>query len=162
MTDAQAQHDSADQRLRELENRLDQERSAKDEALRELERARESQWNLDQLKTVSLLLPPPMRGPGPVPTISLRPGTNLVVLVLPLESDDFPAYRARLRDPAANHVLWSSGQLTASLGGERKMVSLSFPASLLKQQNYIVELTGQPAHGAPELIASHLFRVVLK
>ncbi len=161
MTEAQSQHVS-DPRIRELERQLDQERSARDEAVRELQRAGESQANLDQLKTVSILLPPAMRGPGPIPTISLHPGTDLVVLVLPLESDDFPAYRAKLKDPVANHVLWSSTKLTTSPGGESKMVSASFPASLLKPQNYIVELTGQPAHGAPEPIGSYHFRVVLK
>ena len=162
MTEELARHRFADQRAQQLEGQLDQERAAKDESLRELQRARESQANLDQLRTVSALLPPPMRGPGPISTISLHPGTDLVVLVLPLESDDFPAYRAQVKDPAANHVLWSSAVLTASHGGERKSVSISFRARLLKQQNYVVNLTGVPGHGAPEVIAAYPFRVVLR
>ena len=161
LSEAQSHH-VQDPRIRELERQLDQERAAGDQARKELEQARESQANLDQLKTVSILLPPPLRGPGAIPTISLQPGTDLVVLVLPLESDDFPAYRAQVKDPVANHVLWSSAVLTASHGGERKSVSISFRAGLLKRQNYFVNLTGVPGHGAPEVIAGYPFRVVLE
>lgn len=62
-----------DQRDRDLEMQLAQERSAKDKALQALQQAHESQLNLDQLKTVSVLLPPPMRGAGPLPTVSFHP-----------------------------------------------------------------------------------------
>ena len=161
LSEAQSQH-VPDPRVRELEKQLDQERAARDEARKELEQARESQAKLDQMKIVSVLLPPPMRGPGSIPTVAIHPGTDLVVLVLPLESDEFPAYRAKLKDPAGNHVLWSSAVLTASSGGERKTVSIGFRAGLLKQQNYIVNLTGVSGHGAREVIAGYPFRVVLE
>jgi hypothetical protein len=157
----QVELNSADQRALELETQLNQERIAKDEALQELAHGAPPQTDLDQLKTVAVLLPPPMRGAAQIPTISLHPGTDLVVLVLPLESDDFPAYRAKLRDPADNRVLWSSTRLTAARGVERKTVSVSFRAGLLKQQNYIVDLTGIPNHGAAEVISGYPFHVVL-
>ena len=95
-------------------------------------------------------------------TISLRPGADLVVLVLALESDDFPAYRVSLKDPATNQVLWRSTRLEATSGGDKKTVSASFRASLLKQQNYIAELTGIPTYGAPELVGGYAFRAVLQ
>lgn len=161
LTEAQSQHVS-DPRIRELQRQLDQERAARDQARKQLEQAHESQAKLDQLKIVSVLLPPPMRGPGPIPTISLHPGTDLVVLVLPLESDDFPAYQAKLKDSGTDRVLWSSARLTAAPGGERKTVSASFRASLLKQQNYIVDVKGIPRHGAAEVISGYPFRVVLQ
>src|SRR5260370_29409281 len=142
MTDAQAQHASLDQRTQALEQHLNRERSAKEEALKELEHARESQTNLDQLKTVSLLLPPPTRGASQVATLYFPSRADLAVLVLALESDDFPAYRATLKDPATNQVLWRSSSLTATSSGDKKVVSVGFRASLLKQQNYIVDLTG--------------------
>ena len=162
ITQAKMQHATGDQRAGELERQLTQERVSKEEALRELANARQSQTNLDQLKTVSVLLPPPLRGAGSIPTISLHPGTDLVVLVLSLEADDFPAYQAKLKDPFANQVVWSSGRLTAALGGERKTVSVSFRAGLLKQQNYIIDLTGIPSHGAAEVISGYAFHVVLR
>jgi len=162
ITQAQTQHPAVDQRAGDLERQLEEERAAKEEAVRELEHARQSQTNLDQLKTVSVLLPPPMRGAGPIPTIPLRRGTDLVVLVLPLEADDFTAYQAKLKDPVANRVLWSSARLAAASGGERKTVSISFHAGLLKPQNYVVDLTGIPRHGTAEVISGYPFRVVLQ
>jgi hypothetical protein len=162
ITQAQTQHGAVDQRAEELERLLEQERAAKEEALKELEHTRPWQTNLDQLKTVSVLLPPPMRGAGSIPTISLRRGTDLVVLVLPLEADDFAAYQAKLKDPVANRVLWSSARLAAASGGERKTVSISFRAGLLKPQNYVVDLTGIPSHGPAEVISGYPFRVVLQ
>jgi hypothetical protein len=67
-----------------------------------------------------------------------------------------------LKDPAANQILWSSASLESTSLGEKKAISISFPAGLLKQQNYIVELTGLPARKAPELIGGYPFRAVLK
>ena len=162
MREAQTQQAALDQREQQLQQQLDQQRSANTEALKELERVRGSQANLSQLKTVSLLLPPPTRGAASVPTISVQPGTDLAVLLLALESDEFPAYRAALRDPTTRQVLWGSGTLEAASLGEKKAVSVSFPANLLKQQNYIVELTGLPSRGAPEVVGGYPFRVVLK
>lgn len=161
LTDAQSQH-APDPRVGELERQLAQERSAKDQALKELQQAHDAQLNLDQLKTVSVLLAPPLRGAGRPPTLSLHPGTDLVVLVLPVEADDFPAYQAKLKDPRTNHVLWSSATLAIAPGSERKTVSISFRANLLKQQNYIVDLIGIPSQGTGEVIGGYPFRVVLQ
>jgi hypothetical protein len=162
ISDAQSQHAAIDQRQQQLQKELDDERSANAESAKEIERLRQSQTNVEQLKTVSLLLPPPTRGAGRPPTIDVQPGTDLAVLLLALESDDFPQYRAAVKDPAANQVLWTSANLQSASLGDKKMVSISFPAGLLKQQNYVVELTGLPAHGAPETIGSYPFRAVLR
>ncbi len=161
VSEAQAQHAALDRRAQELEQQLNQERLTKAETLKELEHARESQTNLDQLKTVPLLLPPPTRGASQVATLYFPSRADLAVLVLALESDDFPAYRATLKDPATNQVLWRSSSLTATSSGDKKVVSVGFRASLLKQQNYIVELTGLRG-GAAELVGSYPFRVMLK
>lgn len=158
----QAERRQFDQRSRELEKQLDQESAAKAEALNELQHVRGSETNLDQIKTVSLLLPPPLRGTASIPIVSLRSRPDLVVLVLSLEADDFPAYRATLRDPAANHVVWSSASLIAASVGQQKTVSISFRASLLQQRNYIVDLTAIPNHGAAEVISGYPFHVVLQ
>jgi len=162
VTEAGAERAALDQRGQQLQGQLSEQRSANATTLKELEQVRESQVNLDELRTISLLLLPPTRGAGRIPTISVPPRTNLVVLLLALESDDFPAYRVELKDPATHHMIWHSGNLKTTLGGEHKAVSISFRASLLKPQNYIVELTGVPSRGAPEFISSYPFHAMLK
>jgi hypothetical protein len=128
----------------------------------ESQRQKSSQVNPNELKTVALLLPPPTRGPGSLAALSVPAGTNVAVLLLGLESDDFPHYRATLKDSTGNRVLWSSPILEASSVGSTKAVSVSFPAGLLKHQTYIAELTGIPSHGTPEVVGSYPFRVVLE
>jgi len=114
------------------------------------------------LKALAFLLLPQMRGAGAVATIAVPPGTDQVVLQLQLEFDDFPKYQAALRNPLTNQIVWRSQDLTViSLGGN-KAVSAGLPASLVKQQNYIVELTGIPAKGSAEPIGAYPFRVVIE
>jgi hypothetical protein len=161
LTEARSQH-ALDPRVGELERQLAQERSAKDQALKELQQALGAKPNLDQLKTVSVLLPLPLRGAGPATKVSVHPGTDLVVLVLPVETDDFQTYQAKLKDPRTQHVLWSSARLATAPGGERKTVSIGFRAGLLKQQNYVVDLIGIPSHGAGEIVGGYPFSVVLE
>ena len=161
LTQAQSQP-APDPRVGELERQLAQERLARDQAVKDLEQAHGSQPNLDQLKTVSVLLPPPLRSAGPAPVVSVHTGTDLVVLVLSVEADDFPAYQAKLKDPRTGRVLWSSARLAIAPGAEKKTVSISFHARLLKQQNYLVDLMGIPSHGAAEVIGGYPFSVVLQ
>ena len=132
------------------------------ETQKQLEQARTSAPNLRQLKTVAMLLWPPTRGATRIPTLSLPEGTDLAVLTLAIESDEFSAYRAALKDPEANHVIWQSEDLESVPAGERRAISISFPASLLKAQNYIVELTVAPAKGQAKIVGAYPFRVVLK
>jgi hypothetical protein len=162
MGQTQTQQAAIDQRAQDLQKQLNDQRSANEESLKEIERLRQSQTNLEQLKMVSLLLPPPMRGAARPPTITLQPGTDLALLILVVESDDFPQYRAALKDPSANQVLWTSQNVPSAALGEKKTVTISIPAGVLKQQNYVVELAGLPAHGAPEIVGSYPFRTVLK
>jgi Tfp pilus assembly protein PilN len=162
VNEALASQSSLEGREQQLRNQLDEQRSANAQAQQELQRLRNGQPNLDQITTISLLLPPPTRGISTLPSISLRRGTDLVVLLLTLESDDFPAYRVALKDPGSNQALWQSASMSATSVGEKKAVSVSFRAGLLKQQNYLAELTGVPTRGSPELIGGYPFRVVLK
>jgi hypothetical protein len=162
INDSRTQLATLDQREQQLQNQLDAQRSANAESVKEIERLRQSQTNLEQLTAVSMLLPPPTRAATRPSAITLQPGTNLAVLLLTLEAADFPQYRAVLKDPAADQALWTSGNLQPALLGDKKVVSISFPGNLLKQQNYVVELTGLPGHGAPEPIGSYPFHAVLK
>ena len=150
-----------DQRMQQLQSQLAQEQAAHATARDELERLKKSQSNLEQLKTASLVLPPPMRGAGRLTSLSLRPGTDLVVLFLTLESQEFPSYQATLKETATNQVVWRSSELQPQSLGEKKVVPVSLPSALLKAQNYVVELAGGPA-GHSEVVGDYVFRAVLK
>lgn len=155
-------HAAFEQREQELQRQLYEQRSANADLAKELDKLRESQPNLDQLKTFSALLLPPTRGAGQIPTLSVPQGTSLVVLLLTLEADDFSAYRVVLKNPGANQTVWHSTNLQALSSGENKTVSVSFPARLLGQQNYILELSGIAANGRAELIGGYPIRITTK
>jgi len=70
-----------------------------------------------------------------------------------------------LRDPrvaAALQVLRTSDGLEAVPDRGPTAVSFAFPAALLKQQNYLVQLSGIRANAASELITTYPFRAVVK
>jgi hypothetical protein len=154
--DARVQHLSGEQRTRELEKQLSEQRASGAEMQKKVGP------DLNQLKTVSLLLPPPTRGPSSIPAVTLRPGTDLVVLLLTLESADFPRYRVTLRDPVTNGSLWSSPDLEPVSAGGRKAVSAGFRADLLKQQNYIAEVVGLQDGNGSHIVGDYPFRVVVR
>jgi hypothetical protein len=151
LIEAQAQHLSLDHRVQDLEHQLNQD-------LQELAQARD----LDHLGTASLFLPAPTRGASRVPTISLHPETDLVIFAIALESNDFPTYRAALKDLTTNQTVWLSANLEASSGEGDKTVSVTFRAVLLKQRNYILELTGISAAHRSEHISRYPFRVAMQ
>lgn len=161
-SEAQGSHAAVDQHKQELQRQLNDQRAANAEMSKELERLKESQPNLDQIKTLSAVLLPPTRGAGALPTVSVARGTDLVVLLLALESDDFPAYRVGLKDPATNQTVWHSTNLEAAPGGANKIVSVSFPAHLLKPQNYVLELSGVPSSGHAEFVSGYPVHVVIR
>jgi hypothetical protein len=159
--EARNQQIALNQHAQELEKQLDEQRSTNASTVKELDRLRETLPPPRALKIVAALLLPQMRGVGEAPTVSVPPGTDQVQLRLQLESNDFPAYQVALRDPVTNQVLWRSAKLKAKLQGDAVGVSISLAASLLKQQNYMLELYGAAGTSA-ELMASYPFRVVLK
>ena len=95
-------------------------------------------------------------------TAAVPPGTNRVVFQLMLESDDFPQYRAALKDPAVNQIIWRSGGMKAVSKGAAKVVNVNLAGELLKQQNYTLELTGISSAGKEEPVDSYAFRVTTK
>lgn len=160
--DARSEDVSGTQREQQLEKALAERRAADAQIQKEMEHLRGSQPNLDKLKVVSVLMLPETRGPSTdLPAVSLSPGTDLVNLVMGLELDEFPAYRATLKDPASNRVLWQSPELKSTGSAGKKAVSAAFPAGLLQGKNYIIELSGIRG-GAAEPVAGYPFKVVLR
>ncbi len=114
------------------------------------------------LKTVSLVLYAQTRGASQIASLALPQATARVLLQLQLEFDDFPAYRAVLKDSATDRILWRSTNLSAMTAGRNPAVSVDLPASLLKSQVYSLELNGVPSHGQAEPIGSYPFNVVIE
>lgn len=159
-TEARNQQIALSQHVQDMERQLGEQRSANASMLKELDRAREASALPHALKIVAALLLPQMRGVSQIPTISLPVGTDQVHLRLQLESDDFPSYRVALKDFAGSGVLWRKSDVKARAEGEAKVVSINIPASLLKQQNYIVELMAVSSDGRPELISGYPLRII--
>jgi hypothetical protein len=83
-------------------------------------------------------------------------------LLLTLESAKFPRYRVTVKDPAANKVVWQSSELEAGSAGDSKAVSAGLPANLLKEGNYIAEVSGLPDAGRQRVVGDYPFHVVLR
>jgi hypothetical protein len=162
ITDARVQHDSTDQRARELDQQLREQRAANAEIQKKLAPEGKSAPDLTRLKTLSLILPPPTRGMAAIKVVTVHPGTDLVILTLTLESADFPRYRVTLKDSFTGKAVFSSPELEPGPLGDKYAVSASLAAELLKQQNYIAEVVGLSRGNGSHAIGDYPFRVVLR
>jgi len=176
MSQTAARRDVLVQREQELQKELEGQRMANSQAEQELARVRDERERLEQElkraqqggtkpssgegRIVSLILVPPLRGAGQVPSIAIRPGTNQVAAQLQLEAADYSAYRLALIDPAKNQTLWRSGNLKPRIKGDRKALAVNFSAGLLKPQNYTLRVTGIPPGGGSEIVGDYPFKVV--
>jgi hypothetical protein len=171
ISQTQAMREALAQREQELQRQLEQQRASDAETENELARVRDRLAQLEEqlasgghrpeqrdLKVVAFNLAPQTRGIGRIPTVTVPSGTDNVALTLELETHDFPAYQAALKDPATGKVIWRSGRLKA--GGNAKTVQVRLSSSSLNQQNYVVELSGISATGVAEIVSSYPFRVV--
>jgi hypothetical protein len=152
---------NSSRREQQLQQELDRQRTANATAQSEPDRSPGISITA-QLNTVALLLPAPTRGVGRVENISVRPGTDLLVLLLTLESDDFPTYRVSLKDPVTREEAWHSANLASSTSAGRKTVTVSVPAKLLQQQRYLAELMGIQRNGTAVPVGDYPFNVVLR
>jgi|SRR5215469_13635745 len=159
-TDAQIQQAILDQRVRQLEKQLTERGSTNNKTTEQTDR--ESGLGERPLKTIAVLLLPATRGLGQVANVVIPVGTERVTLRMQLESDDFPVYGASLKDPASGTTVWSDANLKAKSEGQKRVAAASVPTSVLKQQNYSLELSGIPVQGAPETVSSYAFKVVLR
>lgn len=162
INDVRVQQGSIEQRRQQLEKELNEQRTANAAAQKNPEPWSGPGSEIGQLKTMSLLLPPPTRGLTSLKTVTVHPDTDLLVLLLTLESADFPWYRITLKDPATNRVVWRSSELEPVSAGESKAVSAGFRARLLKQQNYIAEVAGLQHGKGARVVGDYPFRVVLR
>jgi hypothetical protein len=162
INDVRLQQSASEQRRLQLEKELNDQRAASSEWQKNPGPARSAAPDIGQLKTVSLLLPPPTRGISSLKTVTVHPDTDLLVLLLTLDSAAFPRYRITLKDPATNRIVWRSSEIDPVSAGDSKAVSAGLRASLLKQQNYIAEVVGLSRGHASHAVGDYAFRVVLR
>jgi hypothetical protein len=174
---AEAEQAALRQRERELQTQLERQRAASSKTETELAQARQQLARLEQqqapgeqraksqapradLNIAHFEFAPQTRNIGQVTEVSIPTGTDYVAFHLPLESDDYPAYRARLRSLADNRIVWSSGKLKTRARGDGRAIDLNLPASLLEPRRYTLEVTGVSASGAEEGRRDYTFRVL--
>lgn len=114
----------------------------------------------NRVSVASFILTPSLRGGGDLQTVSIPAQTTAIAMRLELEADDYAVYRAVLRDQADNRILWQSSKLKSKSGGENKRLDIGFPANLLKNQIYSIEVSGVSTDGTAETISNYSFRVV--
>jgi hypothetical protein len=76
-----------------------------------------------------------------VPVVAIPSNADGVAFELRLESNEFAQYRARLKDPGTNRILWQSAELHARSIAPIS-VTLVVPAHLLESRHYSFELAG--------------------
>ena len=105
----------------------------------------------------TLVLFPQTRGTDQPPSLVVEPGSARAALDLRLEPGrPLARYRARLKDPGTNAIVWRSAPLTATGGRDRAAVSVVIPVALLHRTHYAIELTD--TRGS-EIVESYAFSV---
>jgi DNA repair exonuclease SbcCD ATPase subunit len=171
MSQTQTERADLERRERELQQQLAERRLSGAETEKELALVRGRLAELEQqlasnanrqaeIKFVALTLSPQTRGINQIKPLVLPPGTNYVAITLELDANDFTAYRASLKNPASGQTEWTSGKL--AVRGNSQSIRLRLPASLLKPQNYALELSGISENGDAEIVGSYPFRVMLE
>jgi hypothetical protein len=109
----------------------------------------------------SLVLTPPLRGGNKFQSLLITNNTTRVAARLQLETDDYKTYSVSLLDPSNKNIL-QSGRIKARGVGGKRYLSLSFPAKLLADGFYSLNVSGISDDGTTEIISSYSFRAVLK
>jgi len=105
-----------------------------------------------------ILLPVSLRGEGESPNLSLRPGTEVVQLILVLPRDDYPAYTITIqRDNDAKPYTVDDLHPTNTAAG--KALSLKLPAWFMRPQEYALEVKGLTPDGALKNVAEYTLKV---
>jgi len=178
ITRATQERSALEQRETDLKRQIEEGESESIRTAEELARVRErlaqieqqaaegQPWKQDladhRLPVVSLVLAPPTRGTSPIPVLTVPSGNAFAALELGLESDDFSVYDAKLKDAATNRVLWHKANLKAIPRGQTRAIAVKLGAGLLRPGIYNIDLVGTRAGGAPEIVGTYPFRVVIQ
>ena len=158
---AQSLSPGSSQDERNLQAQLDEQSIAIAKAQAELSRMSAS-LDAPATNTAAILLLPQTRGISQLPQIALASSATTLPLQLALESSEFPRYRVALKDPGSDKTLWTSEPLSISSAARSKTISVLVPSQLLKERNYLLQLTGVPANGSPVSLSTYMFHVVIR
>ncbi|MEO6724351.1 MAG: hypothetical protein ABIU20_09960 [Blastocatellia bacterium] len=169
LAQSQADRSAKEQRARELESQIAQQRernlllSAELEQLRaEQLRAAASPSPLPSHSTVfSFLLLPSVRAGSEQQTLNLPPDASQVRVQMKIERRDYRRYQASLRAVDGGGS-WPASSVKASADKDGVTISVPIPAIKLKRGDYILTLTGIDAAGTVEEIDRYFFRVINK
>jgi hypothetical protein len=153
LVDAQRQGAALDGRARDLAGQLAGQRVANDTIRKELDRVRAAD-------PIALVLRAQTRAVGPVSAIALSPGVRVVAFDLELEGSDFAQYQVALKDPVTNHIVWRSEPLTPGSSNRAPAIAVTVPATVLKPQHYLLELSGRNSAGAVDTVGNYAFQVL--
>jgi hypothetical protein len=155
LIDAQRQGAALDGRAGVLAGQLDEQRAANDTIRKELDRLRAAE-------PIALVLRAQSRAVGPVSVLAIPPGVGAVGVVafdLELDGSDFAQYQVALKDPMTNHIDWRSQTLTPGSSTRPPAIAVTVPASVLKPQHYVLELSGRNRAGVFETVGSYAFQI---
>jgi hypothetical protein len=113
----------------------------------------------EDIKLLAFVLMPQTRGINKIPLLNVPVGTEAIGLTLKFEIAEFPMYQAALKDLATDTVIWKSENLKAN---KNNSVQIQIPASLLRPQNYLIELSGISTNGTAEIVGTYPFRIATK
>lgn len=156
-----AQETAQRQTLEAKQQEISQELAAQNVETKNAPQITTSQPSSDQPHLISVLLLPAMRGANGIATVTVPAHAEQLRVRLQLEAPDFPAYRAALRDSSLGQIVWHKEHLNAQAEKGKDIVSLDVPVGLLKEHNYLFELTGIKTSGE-ELLATYPFKVAPK
>jgi hypothetical protein len=175
---AQAARIALEQREKELQGVLEQQRMATTAIEKEWERMRKEKERVERqialerqiAESQSPTLPANIvpfrlvalaRTADQVPTITVPSRTDYVVLQVELEPDDYPGYNAVLLSPPGKKpVGWKGERLKSKVLGDSKAIEVIIPATILKSQEYLLAVTGISGRGVAEGERGYPFRVV--
>jgi anti-sigma factor RsiW len=175
---AQERRIALEQREKELQEMLEQQRSASSAIEKELERVREEKDRLERqmalerqttqsptllanLRFVPFKLAAPARTTEQVTTLTMPSGIDYVVMQVELDPDDYPRYNAvLLTHPDKKPVGLRREKLKSKALGESRVIEIIIPATLLKPQEYLLKVTGISDRGVVEGERGYPFRVV--
>lgn len=155
------QHSQADQREKELSDRLEQEQKQSDELKQDLASLQNSTHPTGS-DLVSLVLTPGIsRADDQTATVDVRPGIHRLRLELKTEDVGHQSYRAELQNMEGD-VVWSNDNLKARGTGDKRFVEFILATGLITRSDYLVALSGTNPSGSFEKISTYHFSVIRK
>lgn len=109
-----------------------------------------------RIAVASFILAPPLRGNG-LPIVAFPRETELILMTLKTESDDYKSYQVALTDES-NKKIWQSDKVKL----RNAAINVSFPANLLKSRVYSLVVSGIGTGGEAEIISNYPFRAAPK